>query len=157
MLLTFENVVWEWEVSNEDQPNAWKHFSDSEHSERVKLYWQEKYWLLLYVRNERWLEVMPASVISIKEPTEFKDSVENIQIRLLGEVEQWVSDVEDVNARVEDLENWSQRTNVRMVVLKEGEEERRYMAQEVKWIISQELGIMGSEFKVGHTQLLTGP
>lgn len=122
-----------------------------------------------------WLEVMPASVISIKEPTEFKDSVENIQIRLLGEMEQWVSDVEDVNARVEkcaekcdkklvtfwawvdDLENWSQRTNVRMVGLKEGKEERRYMAQEVEWIISQELGIMGSEFKVGHTQLLTGP
>lgn len=44
---------------------------------------------------------MAASVISIKQPTEFKDSVENIQIRLLGEVEQWVSDVEDVNARVE--------------------------------------------------------
>lgn len=60
-------------------------------------------------------------------------------------------------AHMEDLENRSRGNNVRMVGLKEGKEERRYMAQEVEWIISQELGIMGSEFKVGHTQLLTGP
>lgn len=59
MLLTVEKVSKakcgnEKQVSNEVQPTAWKYFSDSEHSERLKLYWQEKYWLLLYVRNERW-------------------------------------------------------------------------------------------------------
>lgn len=35
-------------------------------------------------------------------------------------------------AHMKDLEKLSQRNNVRMVGLKEGKEERRYMAQEVE-------------------------
>lgn len=35
-------------------------------------------------------------------------------------------------AHMEDLENRSRGNNVRMVGLKEGKEERRYMAQEVE-------------------------
>lgn len=87
------------------------------------------------------LQVVAMDVISIKERTkQLKDAVENIQV-MLGDKEQRISDIEDVNAqmekgmekcdkrlatlwtRVKDLENRSQR-NVRLVELKEGKEEK---------------------------------
>lgn len=98
------------------------------------------------------LQVVAMDVISIKETTkELKDAVENIQVRL-GDKEH-IEDIEDVNAqmekgkekcdkrletlwtRVEDLENRSQRNNVRLVGLKEGKEKGK-MIQYVEKIIS---------------------
>ena len=112
------------------------------------------------------LQVVATDVVSIKETTkELKDAVENIQMRL-GEAEQRIADVEDVNTRmeesmekcdkrletmwmrVEDLENRSRRNNVRVVGLKEGKEETGKVIQYVEKILSQGLGLSGSEFEI---------
>ncbi|CAJ1050792.1 PREDICTED: LINE-1 type transposase domain-containing protein 1 [Xyrichtys novacula] len=112
------------------------------------------------------LQMVATDVVSIKETTkELKDAVQSIQVRL-GEAEQRISDVEDVNTRmeksmekcgkrletlwtrVEDLENRSRRNNVRVVGLKEGKEETGKVIQYVEKIISQGLGLSGSEFEI---------
>ena len=84
------------------------------------------------------LQVVAVDVVTIKDTTK-ELKVENIQIRL-AVAEQQISDIEDVHAqmeknmkcdkkletlwtRVEDLENRSQRNNVRLVGLKEGKED----------------------------------
>ncbi|KAL7395418.1 hypothetical protein ABVT39_016355 [Epinephelus coioides] len=108
------------------------------------------------------LQVVAVDVVSTKE---LKDSVEDIQIRL-GEVEQWILDIEDTNAEmeknvdkcdkrlemlwagVEDLENRSRRNNVRMVGLKEGKEETGKMIQYVERIISEGLRLTGNVFEI---------
>lgn len=112
------------------------------------------------------LQVVATDVVSIKETTkELKDAVESIHVRL-GEAEQRISDMEEVNTRmennmekcdkrletlwmrVEDLENRSRRNNVRMVGLKEGKEETGKVIQYVERIISQGLGLTGNEFEI---------
>lgn len=112
------------------------------------------------------LQRVAGDVVAIKETTkEQKDSVDNIQERL-GEAEQRISDMEDIQAgmekniekcderletlwaRVEDLENQSRRNNVRMVGLAEGKEETGKVAEYVEKILSEGLGLTGPGFEI---------
>ena len=92
--------------------------------------------------------MVATDVVAIKETTkELKDAMEKVQVRL-GAAEQRISDIEDMNtrvekviekhdkkletlwSRVEDLENRSRRNNVRMVGLKENKEQRGSTSRE---------------------------
>ena len=112
------------------------------------------------------LQRVAMDVTTIKETTkELKDAVENVQIRL-GVAEGRISDLEDTNAqtvpklgecekklqvlwsRVEDLENRSRRNNIRIIGLKERLEQPGKMAKYVEKILSDALGLGGSEFEI---------
>ena len=121
------------------------------------------------------LQVVATDVVAIKETTkELKDAMEKVQVRL-GAAEQRISDIEDMNtrvekviekhdkkletlwSRVEDLENRSRRNNVRMVGLKENKEQRGGVQQYVERILSEGLGLAGQEFEIERAHRAMGP